>query len=100
MFLGQQNVEAAFETQVEGSQAAGATQVELVHAAVMVSRQVQLTHTQPFDIEHDRAPAGQVDAADLLVRHRLAIALVAVHGKVDGHAAAEPERLIEESWNP
>ena len=63
----QEHVQAALHGQIEGGQAAGAAQVELVHAAVLEAGRGELAHAEPFDVQRQHAALGLVDAANLLV---------------------------------
>src|SRR5438105_5020338 len=66
VWMGEQQVEPAGHVQVEEREAAGAAEIELVHGAVLVGGQLELPHAEPFDVEHDDAAFGEIDAAGLL----------------------------------
>ena len=98
--VGEEHVERAGHGEIEGRDAAGAAEVELVHRAVIVAGTAQLPHAEPLDVEGEHAALGEVDAAELFVVGGFAVAVVAVDIEDDGDGAGEIIRLVEESGNP
>lgn len=98
--VGQEHVERAGHGEIEGRDAAGAAEVELIHRAVIVAGVAQLSHAEPFHVQCDHAALGEVDAAKLFVARGFAGAVVAVDVQNDRDGAREVVRLVEEGGNP
>src|SRR5262249_38088606 len=100
VFQTEQHVQAALQGQIEGRQAAGAAQIELIHAAMFMAYRAQLPHAEPFWVQGEHPPFGQVNAGDLLVVCRLAIGVVAVDIEDNGDLSGKLLGLVQQSRNP
>ena len=97
--VGEEHVEAALHQQVEHADAGDAAEVEEADAHVVAVR-AQLPHADELGVEGQHAALGEVDAARLLVVHRLAAGVVAVGVEHGGHLAAEAGGLVEQGGHP
>ena len=68
--------------------------------AQMLHIGAQLAHADEFGVQRQHATLGQVDAARLLVVHRLATGVVTIRVEDGGDLAAQRCGLIEQSRHP
>jgi hypothetical protein len=90
----ERRVEQVPVRQKEWREAAGAGEIKLVHAGVVVTRAVHLALHVPLVIEGQHAVAGQVDATLLDIRNRHALAFVAVQVHHHGHLPFQFQGLV------
>src|SRR5689334_1438944 len=98
--MSQKDVEPALLRKIVQSHAAGARQVELIGPVVVEAFGLQLSHSQPLEVERQCALLGLINAADLNVVVRDAGSFVSVGIEDRGNFAAEVFRLVEQGGNP
>src|SRR5262245_59586933 len=98
--MSEQDIEAARHAEKERREPAGSTQVELVHNRVPISCGSKLPHAEPLDVQDDHSAFGHIDAADLLVFGRLAVAVVTIDGQAHRDLPVELFRLLEQGGDP
>ncbi len=100
MIQRQAQVQGARHGQVKRRQAAGAAQIELIEPVVRKAAAAQLPHAEPFQIQHQHAALGQVDAPQLLVLDGFPLGCVPVDVHGQRHAACERLGHVQQARDP
>ena len=100
IFQRQQHIKTSGHGQIKGRYTACAAEVQLVHAIVLVIGSIELSHAQPFRIQHQHAAPGQIDAANLFVRDRFSDVFMAIDTQRYRNFAGQVFWFVEQGGYP
>src|SRR6185295_16188956 len=98
--MSQKDVESTLLRKVVQGNTVGSHQIQLVGSGVVEAVHLQLSHSQPLEIESERAFLSLIDASDLDIVIRHAGSLMSVRVQDDGDLAGEFCGLIQQGGNP